>query len=355
ARAPSGAGPRGPAAPGCPRGGSPPPPLPPPTLAATGPGAARPGGRPRLGRALPWLLGAAPWIVLSPLPLAWFKPSWGSFRAVIPIAGLGLAWMALLRSAGAWAVVSASVVRLAPLLFLPAISGPIPLTLEGTNVEFDRPGLASLQRLTPEGRVTMRAARPQLPHGARVVRFQWPRMSSLAFVDPKAFRVWYRDSSLRVVSMGELTAHPDARVDVAIGFEPRRSPQVVMIAPRALTEMLLAADSLRLGRAAAAEALLRDFEQQQPDTNAAMFLATGVSLRGASLLELQRTAEARALLGRALALNPDDGNAHRLLAEAYRRDARPDLEALELERHLRLVPDDEEARRRLSELAGGKR
>src|SRR4029077_11617822 len=154
-------------------------------------------------------------IVLSTLPIAWFMPSWGSFRAVIPAAGLGLAWVALLRAAGGWAGVSPSVVRLVPLLFLPAISGPIPLTLEGTNVEFDRAGLASLQRLTHEVRVTMRAARPELPHGARVLRFQLPRMSSLAFGDPKAFHVWYRDSSLRVVSMDELAAHPDAGVDVA--------------------------------------------------------------------------------------------------------------------------------------------
>src|SRR4029077_5998803 len=107
---------------------------------------------------------------------------------------------------------------------------------------------ASLQRLTHEVRVTMRAARPELPHGARVLRFQWPRMSSLAFVDPKAFHVWCRDWSLRVVSMDELAAHPDAGVDVAIGFEPRRTPQGVMIAPRRLTHPFIAARSFCTAR-----------------------------------------------------------------------------------------------------------
>src|SRR5262249_38061944 len=112
------------------------------------------------------------------------------------------------------------------------------------------------------------------------------------------------------------------------------------------------ADSLRRGRAAAAEVMLRDFERLQPDTNAVVFLATGCGLRGAALLELGRDAEALTALQQAVRLYPDDTNAHRLLAEWHRRSGRPDLAAAELQRHLALVPDDAAARRELARLTG---
>jgi predicted Zn-dependent protease len=127
---------------------------------------------------------------------------------------------------------------------------------------------------------------------------------------------------------------------------------VALIAPGAMRSLLLAADSLRLGRAAAALSLLDDLERQQADTSAAVFLASGSSLRGAALLELRRDDEAGTALARAVQLNPDDMNAHRLLAELHRRNGRPHLAAQELQRHLGLMPDDAAARRELETLLG---
>jgi thioredoxin-like negative regulator of GroEL len=99
--------------------------------------------------------------------------------------------------------------------------------------------------------------------------------------------------------------------------------------------------------------MLGDFEGLQPDTGAAVFLATGLSLRGAALLALGRDVEAAAALRDALRRNATDTNAHRLLAVVHRRAGRPDLEAAELQQHLALLPEDEESRRRLAELLRG--
>ena len=117
----------------------------------------------------------------------------------------------------------------------------------------------------------------------------------------------------------------------------------------------MAADSLRSGRAAVAEALLRNFEHEQADTNAAVFMATAMSVRGGALLELRRDEEAAAALQRSLAYYPRDANAHRLLAEYHRLNGRPLQAMIELQRHLTLFPDDVEVQRALAEITGQRR
>jgi len=306
-------------------------------------------GRARLHAARPWLAWAGVWIVLTAFPIAWFMPSWGSFRAVIPMVGIGVALVALLGAGGAWAVAIASGLRLLLLLMVPPVPERIPMTLGNTVIEFDRAGLASMQRLVREVRTRSLASTPKLPHGARIVRYQWPRMTDLAFEGSKAFQVWYRDSSLRVVGQEELNQEPFGWADLAIAFEPRRTPQVAIISPKALQSLWEA--NRDKDHAALVEARLRDFEREQADTNAAGFIATGLALRGMAQFIDGKHDSATATLERALELNPNDPNAHRLLADIYASvRGRPDLAILELERHLAIVPDDGGARQELAQL-----
>ena len=311
------------------------------------------GGRARLHSALPWLGWAAVWSGLATAPLTAFMPFWSSHRAVIPAMGLGVALTALLQVLGPAGPGLVTALRLAALLASPRISERIGSA--GSNVEFDFDRLGSLQRLAHEVRSVVLRAYPRLPHGARITRNQWPRMSMFAFEDPMAFRLWYRDTTLQVLGMGAVREHPLDRLDVAVEFEPHRTRQVGLITPRALKSVLLAADSLRSGRAAVAEALLRNFEHEQADTNAAVFMATAMSVRGGALLELRRDEEAAAALQRSLAYYPRDANAHRLLAEYHRLNGRPLQAMIELQRHLTLFPDDVEVRRALAEITGQRR
>ena len=294
-----------------------------------------------------WLAWAAVWTGSAMLPLAWFMPAWGCHRAVMPALGLVVTSIALLRPLGPWPVGAFAGLRLVALLAGAPVPARIPAA--GTYAEFDFDRLGSLQKLAHEIRTRSLRATPTLPGDARIIRYQWPRMSDLAFEGSKAFQVWYRDSTVRVVGQSELDRPPFGHADLAIAFEPLRTPQVAIISPAALKSVWEARRAIT-ERPDAAEAMLAGFESQQADTNAAGFIATGLALRGAALLAQDRLDSAATTLERALRWNAADPNAHRLLAEFHRRRGRPDLQMLELQRQLEIAPDDSMSRTELYEL-----
>jgi hypothetical protein len=312
-------------------------------------------GRARFTAALPWLGWGALLAGIATLPLATFMPAWSSHRSVIPALGLGIALIALLRAAPpAWLGVLTGL-RLVALLTAPIAAERIGMS--GSNVEFDFARLTTLQRLAHDVRGTLRAAHPTLPRHARIARNQWPRGTLFAFQDPRAFQVWYRDSTLRVIEMAEVRTHPLDSLDAIVEFEPYRTPQVALIAPAALRRVLMAADSLVQNRDEAALALLADFERLQPDTSCAVFMATALTVRAGALLELRRDAEAYATIQRALGYYPLEANAHRLLSEYHRINGRLGPAIAELREQLRLFPHDTDAQRLLDQMlreaAGG--
>jgi hypothetical protein len=306
------------------------------------------GGRARLRAAGPWLAWAAVWTGIASWPLATFMPMWSSYRSVIPAVGLGIALVAVLQALPAAALALLPAVQLVGVLTSPG--APARIAPAGSNVEFDFPRLSMLQHLAHDVRATLVTAHPRLPHGARIARNQWPRMTLFAFQDPRAFQVWYGDSSLRVVEMAEMLAHPLTPLDAIVEFEPHRTPQVSMISPVALQHLLLAADSLSANRDEAALALLADLERLQPDTSCAIFMATGLSVRGAALLEVRRDDEAVATLQHALEYFPQEANAHRVLAEYHRLHGRLPQAIRELQEQLRWYPRDAEARQMLERM-----
>ena len=300
----------------------------------------------------PWFAWAAVWTGSALLPLAWFMPAWGCHRAVMPALGLGLVAIALLRTLGPLPVAAFAGLRLAALLAVAPVPSRIPVTGAYTEFDFDR--LGSLQNLARGIRTRSLRSTPVLPHGARIVRYQWPRMSELAFEGSKSFQVWYGDSTLRVVGWEELDREPFGHADLAVAFEPLRTPQVAIISPAALQSVW---DAKRLfpERPLAAEATLSEFERQQADTNAAGFIATGLALRGAALLAQGKLDPATTALEHAVRLNPDEPNAHRLLAAIHERRGERELMILELQRHLAIVPEDAASRQLLEHLTRGGR
>ncbi len=311
-------------------------------------GVASAAGRRQLRAALPWVLWGAVWAGVAMLPLARFMPLWSSHRSVIPAVGFGVALVALLRAAPAAWLGALALVRLAALLTSPAPAERI--SVSGSNVDFDFSRVATLQHLASEVRETLMRTHPTLPHGARIARNQWPRMSLFAFQGANAFQVWYRDTSLRVVGMADVKADPGMPLDVVIEFEPHLTPQVTMIEPAALRAVLWASDSLTHSHYESALEKLADLETLQPDTSCAIFMATAWSIRGGALLSLRRDEEAHLALRRALRYFALDPNAHRFMAEYHRLNGRR-LEAVrELREHLRYFPNDELVRQTLQAL-----
>lgn len=309
---------------------------------------ASPKGRVTLRAALPWVAWGLLWSGIAMLPLGRFMPLWSSHRSVIPAVGFGIAIVAVMRAAPAAWLGALALVRVAALLTSPEPAARI--SVSGSNVEFDFSRIATLQRLAHDVHATLKRAHPTLPHGASIARNQWPRMSLFAFQEEKAFHVWYRDTTLRVVSMGALKERPDRPLDVIIEFEPHQTPQLALIQPEALRTVLWASDSLTRGRFEAALALLADLERLQPDTSAAIFMATAWSLRGGALLSLRRDEEAALALKRAIRFFPPDPNAHRFMAEYHRVHGRRAEAIRELREHLRYFPNDEPVKQSLAEL-----
>ncbi len=309
-----------------------------------------PKGRRSMREALPWVAWGLMWAAIAMVPLARFMPVWSSHRAVIPAFGLGIAMVALLRAAPpAWLAMLAGV-RLVALLTSPE---PAPrIAAGGSNVDFDFARIATLQRLAFEVHGTIKAAYPTLPHGARIARNQWPRMSLFAFQEEKAFHVWYRDTTLRVITMSDVKLHPNDTLDAVIEFEPHLPKQVAVIQPLALRAVLLAADSLKQDRPEQALAMIADFEKLQPDTSCGIFMATMWSLRGGALLNLRRDEEAARALKKAIASFPPNPDAHRFLAEYYRLKGRRADAVRELREHLRYFPDDVSVQQSLAILLG---
>lgn len=302
-------------------------------------GFASPRGRRHLRDALPWVAWGLLWAGVAMLPLARFMPAWSSHRSVIPAVGIGIALVALLRAAPtAWLAMIAGV-RLAALLTSPE---PAPrIAVSGSNIDFDFSRIATLQRLSHDVHATLFRAHPTLPHGARIARNQWPRMSLFAFQEANAFHVWYRDTTLRVVGMGDVKDHPEQPLDVIIEFEPLQSPQLTLVQPAALRQVLFASDSLKKSRFAGALAVLSDFEKLQPDTSCSIFMATMWSVRGGALLSLRRDEEAARALRRSIGYFALDPNAHRFMAEYHRLSGRNAEAARELREHLRYFPNDQ--------------
>jgi Flp pilus assembly protein TadD len=303
-------------------------------------------GRAILRGALPWVGWGVLWAGIAMLPLARFMPLWSSHRSVIPAVGVGVALVALFRAAPPVWLAALAAIRLVALLTSPAPAPRISVT--GSNVDFDFARIATLQRLSHEVHATLKKAHPTLPHGARIARNQWPRMSLFAFQEANAFHVWYRDTTLQVISMSDVKAHPERPLDAVIEFEPLQSPQLTLLEPAALRVVLFASDSLQRGRYAGAVAMLSDFEKLQPDTSCSIFMATMWSLRGGGLLSLRRDEEAAFALRRAIRFFAPDPNAHRFLAEYHRLKGQRTQAIAEFREHLRYFPNDVEVKRSLA-------
>lgn len=315
-------------------------------------GASSAKGRTVLRASWPWVAWGLLWAGIAMLPLGRFMPLWSSHRSVIPAVGIGIALVALLRAAPVAWLGALALVRLAALLTSPEPAARI--SASGSNVDFDFARIATLQRLSHQVHATLKQAHPTLPHGARIARNQWPRMSLFAFQEANAFHVWYRDTTLQVITMGDVKLHPDDPPDVIIEFEPYQSPQLTLLQPAALRVVLLASDSLRLGRHQGALTMLADFERLQPDTSCSIFMATMWSLRGGALLTLRQDDAAARALRRSIRFFAPDPNAHRFLAEYYRVRGRRGEAIQELREHLRYFPNDADVRRALGAIQQGR-
>jgi hypothetical protein len=294
---------------------------------------------------LPWVAWGMVFWVLGSAPLAPYFPEWATYRSVVPALGIGIASAALLAAAWPSVLLTFAGVHLAGVLMAPGAPPLIDAQWSNHGAAFDFPRLTQVQRFTKGVRVALAGRRPALPAGAVIVRHAWPRATDYAMAHDQAFAVWYRDTTMHVVSFESLQRDPGQRADAIVEFQPHREPQLTLVDPAAMRTLLGAVGALRRGDYDAGVAALRGIPAT--DTASALFQATVQSKLAAAYDARGRSGDAdscEAAAKRAYAWYADDKDARVFLAQAAERRGEHVRARELLDAHLRRYPDDAQAR-----------
>jgi hypothetical protein len=259
------------------------------------------------------------WSVPLVLTLVPFYPGWWPYR--LGLVGLGalVAAMVTLRGAHRLALPSFVLLRLVLLAIAPRPVSVVTAEPAFRGATVDVPRLSRLQRFAADVRHAVRARFPTLPHGTAVVWENFPAMTEHAFGDQSALRVWYRDTTLRWMSIGPWMAEDAQPTATIVEFQGDHEPQVALVDPAAMRAMLRANAALLRGDDAASLRGLAEAESRQTDTTARVFLRSVAGKRAYAsarmLLAHGRLEEARARVLELLALHPGDVPGRRLLEQ----------------------------------------
>ncbi len=254
------------------------------------------------------------WFVLYTASLATIYPLWQPNRSQIGSAGLGVATAAVLGAAHPLLPAAFVATRIGLLALAPApatnISNSPPET--GAFMDFER--LTRLQRFMREMRALLEAHHPTLPHGSAIVRGSMPHGLVYAFGGDRAVQVWYRDSTLRLISSATFREHPEIAAAASVQFQPGHAHDLVLLpiaASRAQEDAYLALVAKRFDEAIR---LYARAESLETDSLAYVFHAENLGGHAFALEMLERPDEAVPIARRALALYPKDVNARLVLA-----------------------------------------
>jgi len=301
--------------------------------------------RARLAARAPWLVGSLAGFALGVAPLVLLWPDWNSWRTQIAAPWLGLALCGALATARPALAGLFCAARLAALLAIPAVSPIVAQELPATTSTVSFARLVRLQRLADSTRRALLEAHPTLPPGASVSYWWRIPMTEVGLAVPKAFRVWYGDSTITWDGLWDPTQRPTPG-DVLLVFDSGVVDPAVVIRPAtferwregmaavqagdlahgdSLLDAALVAQASRpsiqftlriLASRAAVAYTARDFAKAEAlnERSRRELGPTGSFYAMAGLLALERgdSAAARAAVERCLASDP--GNAYGLYA-----------------------------------------
>jgi len=217
--------------------------------------------RPQAKSATPGVVGAAAWLLLGTLPLA-FLAQWNSWRSPFPALWLGLIVIGLPGLARPWLAYASLGLRTVALVLAPTAATLV--TLEpppsASGMSFVR--VARLQRTAERTRAALLAHDRQLAPGATISYWSRLAVTEIALVPPKAPRVWYGDSTITWQWLWR-PGGIDARNDVVLSFDPEIPQPAVVIEPRTLALARAAVHATERGEARAADSLLAAAAQAQ--------------------------------------------------------------------------------------------
>ncbi len=306
------------------------------------------GARARLRARAPWIVGGLAWFALATATLADVYPDWRPYRSPFGAIGLGVAAAAFLGAVRPTALLALVALRLATFALSPGPPVAIAVAAPG-GYSIDFPKLVRLQRLVGETRRVLAAWLPHPAPGTRIATHFYPRGALFAFGRDQSLHIWYRDTTLRWVTLeapSEATHHPPSLV---LEFQPTPPRQVTTVSLEALWSVDLAARLIQRERWALAMDALARADSLQRDPGARLFASMVAGKRALALGGLGRTEESERQAARSLALwaGNDDARFAQVVAALSAGRLR-EAEAL-LDTLVRTHPDGSEIRKLLEE------
>lgn len=279
------------------------------------------------------------WTAITTVPLVTVYPVWSPQRVAFNSLGFGVAASATLGAAHPALLASLVGLRLA--LYSLSPRPPARVTNlppeNGAFVDFEK--LVRLQRLVLETRRVLQERHPTLPRGARVGLLRPPLMSEYAYGGSQALQVWYRDSTLRWLRLGEISDHPEMELDAIVLYESDRTPQMMLVEPPAMRHYLRAGEEMQREDLTSALADLAAADSLQVDRTARMFTSNVAGRRALCWLSMGRPIEAERDARHALGLWRECGDARYVLTTVLAFSGRWDAARAELDTLIRLYPN----------------
>ena len=302
-----------------------------------------PAARERLLARRAWLAWGLAWFAAATLALTPIFPLWQPNRSHFGSAGLGVAATVACEAvhpALAGVLVLGRVVLLA---LAPGAATTITPDAPRTGAFMDFAQLTRLQRFMRETRVALNREYPVAEQHAKLIEMNLPHGLLYALGGDHAVQVWYRDSTLRMVDFGRLANDSTLAALAGVQFQPRGTPQVLLLSPAAMRAQDQAYRQLRARQWTAGVTALDHADSLLPEARYRVFHGNNAGYRASAWLQMGRTEDALAESRRALLLDDLDPNAYRTLASALAIRGQLDEALAELEELLRIAPGDRSA------------
>ena len=268
------------------------------------------------------------WYVLSTATLSAIFPLWQPNRSQIGSVGLGVAATCALGAAHPLLPVGLLGLRIGLLAFAPAPAKRVTVDPAATGAFMDFERLTRLQRFMRDLRKLLQEGYPTLPRGSAVAWSAMPHGLTYSLGGDKALQVWYRDSTLRLISFEDFLTHPEIPTVAMAQFQPDHPHEIALFPATASRAQ---ADAYLASRASRYEEAMRLYELADSlvtDSLAYVFHAASLGGRAFVNLKLGRPEAAIALAEQAQALYPRDVNSQLVLAgEAATRGRYDEAEA----------------------------
>lgn len=194
-----------------------------------------------------WIAWGGAWFLAASVALTQVHPAWAPYRSAFGGIGLGIALVALVAAVSPWLIAALVALRLVAFALSPGPPATITEMPAAQGADFDFERLVRLGRIAAETRDALQKGGVRPAPGSDILMHNPPYLTGYAFAGDKAVQVWYRDSTLHWPAIDRYVARPGAPLAAVVEYEPRSTPQMVVVEPAAMLALLRATRLMSTG------------------------------------------------------------------------------------------------------------